>query len=80
MNGHVVPNDRNMNLSPSPSHKILTIHAPLAGMIATDVLQAVARSLRTHVGVEAVWISHESLPDLVVMARAASGVLGGKAG
>lgn len=47
--------------------RVVTLHAPLGKAIAHDLLTQIRVSLRNH-GATDVWISHESLPDLTIMA------------
>lgn len=48
--------------------KVVTLHAPLGQYVARDLIKYISEAFQEH-GAEDVWISHDELPDLVVMAR-----------
>lgn len=49
------------------ARRVLTLHAPLGKAIAQDLLVEIEKLLIEH-GATSVWISHEALPDLQIMA------------
>ena len=50
------------------ARRVVTLHAPLGKAVAQDLLQAIEKLLKTH-GASQVWVSHEGLPNLEIMAR-----------
>lgn len=49
------------------ARRVATLHAPLGKAIAHDLLVEIKESLTRH-GAKDVWITHENLPDLTIMA------------
>lgn len=50
------------------ARRVCTLHAPLGKAIAHDLLTQI-KELLTDAGATDVWIAHDHLPDLTIMAR-----------